>query len=122
MDRVRVLQCSEKGDFDLMILGTAWWRICSAFKGDLGYLQMGLRKAKREQRSGQCRKQRSGLRMKLQRHSNDRVEWKATFERDVRHLVVCPICNKLHRTRCSQKISEQVGAVKKKGASKTTGA
>lgn len=42
------LQWSEKGDFDLTILGKAWWRICSVLKDDLRHLPVGLRKAKHQ--------------------------------------------------------------------------
>lgn len=48
MDRARLPQCSEKGDFGLTLLGKAWWRICSGLKGDPGNSQVGLGKARHQ--------------------------------------------------------------------------
>lgn len=65
-------------------------------QGDLGHLQVGLRKAKtqrcRKQRCGLCWKPRLGWSLKSGGHSNDHVEGKEMFEEGICHLVVCVIC------------------------------
>ena len=55
------LQGSEKGDFDLTIVGKAWLRICSVLKDDLRHLQLVLRKAKHQDSGKQYRENKSYL-------------------------------------------------------------